>query len=465
MPFPPTSSRVGSASSCAALSAAHSSAVVASGRLQQTTPPPSVAQGAATITIRAREASSRSQPTESSPSRASTRNSSSPSAWPGSGSTGHHTWVRVGPVLLRSRRSASRCIVITRPSYGRERGERERPIAQHGRARTASPRARNSRHNQSPWRTKQATVLPFPHAPEAIELRHLRAFVAVAEELNFARAAERLYVSAPALSRQIRALERLVGCELLERSTHRVELTLAGEALLERARAVLRDVDAAVQRAQSVGGELVGRVARLWEPVVDLSASDAGIDEMRAAFETLMAQFAPPPEIDVRAVNAGGVPALSLSPQPDRPATLLYLHGGAYVLGSAFGYRHLAGALAAAAGTGVLVPDFRLAPEHPFPAALDDALAAYEWMIEGGTPPERIGLVGRLVGRRPGALAAPDAQAAGAAATALRGAAVPVGRPELEHRERARRAFRDRGVERADASSLHRALSRGAPDR
>ena len=239
-----------------------------------------------------------------------------------------------------------------------------------------------------------ATVLPFPHAPEAIELRHLRAFVAVAEELNFARAAERLYVSAPALSRQIRALERLVGCELLERSTHRVELTLAGEALLERARAVLRDVDVAVQRAQSVGGELVGRVARLWEPVVDLSAAGAGIDEMRAAFEALMAQFAPPPEIDVRAVNAGGVQALSLSPRPARPATLLYLHGGAYVLGSAFGYRHVAGALAAAAGTGVLVPDFRLAPEHPFPAALDDALAAYEWMIEAGTPPGRIALAG-----------------------------------------------------------------------
>ena len=123
-----------------------------------------------------------------------------------------------------------------------------------------------------------ATVLPFPHAPEAIELRHLRAFVAVAEELSFSRAAERLYLSAPALSRQIRALERLVGCELLRRSTHSVELTLAGEALVERARGLLRDVDEAVLRAQAVGGELVGRVARLWEPVVDLFDSDADID-------------------------------------------------------------------------------------------------------------------------------------------------------------------------------------------
>jgi monoterpene epsilon-lactone hydrolase len=75
--------------------------------------------------------------------------------------------------------------------------------------------------------------------PEGVEVRHLRAFVAVAEELNFSRAAERLYLSQPALSRQIRTLERVVGCELLHRSTHRVELTLAGEALLDRAHRVL----------------------------------------------------------------------------------------------------------------------------------------------------------------------------------------------------------------------------------
>ena len=102
-----------------------------------------------------------------------------------------------------------------------------------------------------------ASVLPFPQAPDGIELRHLRAFVAAAEELNFGRAAERLYISQPALSRQIRGLEQLVGCELLRRSTHRVELTLAGEALLDRSHRLLRDVDEAVAAALAVGGELL----------------------------------------------------------------------------------------------------------------------------------------------------------------------------------------------------------------
>ena len=73
--------------------------------------------------------------------------------------------------------------------------------------------------------------LPFPQAPEAVELRHLRSFVAVAEELNYTRASERLHISRPALSRQISTLERLVGVQLLNRTTHRVELTVAGEAV------------------------------------------------------------------------------------------------------------------------------------------------------------------------------------------------------------------------------------------
>src|ERR687885_1492047 len=120
-------------------------------------------------------------------------------------------------------------------------------------------------------------VLAFPRAPEAIELRHLRAFVAVAEELNFGRAAERLYITQPALSRQIRALEQLLGCELLRRSTHRVELTVAGEALLDRVRPLLREVDATVSTVQSLGGELVERAARLWEPLVQAIAAAGAV--------------------------------------------------------------------------------------------------------------------------------------------------------------------------------------------
>jgi hypothetical protein len=221
-----------------------------------------------------------------------------------------------------------------------------------------------------------ARVLAFPQAPDAIELRHLRAFVAVAEELNFGRAAERLYVSQPALSRQIRALERLVGCDLLRRSTHSVELTLAGEALLDRARRLLRDVDAAVTATQSVGGELATRVARMWAPLADVTSADADLQDMRTKYEELHAGFSPPPEVAVHSVIAGGVPGFTLLPPEARDVELLYLHGGGFIMGSAYGFRHLVGALAAAAGTGVLVPEYRLAPEHPFPAALEDSLRA-----------------------------------------------------------------------------------------
>ena len=237
-------------------------------------------------------------------------------------------------------------------------------------------------------------MVAFPQAAEGIELKHLRAFVAVAEELNFGRAAERLYITQPALSRQIRALEQLLGCELLRRSTHRVELTLAGEALLDRVRPVLREVDATVSAVQSLGGELVERVARFWEPLFQAAAADADVQERRTAYEKMLANFAAPPEVTVRAVNANGVPSLLVAEQPDEPPRLMHLHGGGYIVGSAFGYRPLAGALALAAGAGVLVPDYRLAPEHTFPAAIEDVVAAYQWMLDRGVEPQRVTLSG-----------------------------------------------------------------------
>ncbi len=97
-------------------------------------------------------------------------------------------------------------------------------------------------------------------------------------------------------------------------------------------------------------------------------------------------------------VNAGGVPSFELTTDPDALPTLLYLHGGGHVMGSAFGHKPLMGALAVAAGSRILAPEFRLAPEHPFPADLEDARRAYQWMLETGTPAERVVVAGDSAG-------------------------------------------------------------------
>src|ERR1700722_10777547 len=85
--------------------------------------------------------------------------------------------------------------------------------------------------------------------------RDLRYFVAVAEELHFTRAAERLYLSQPALSKQIRMLERQLGAELFERDRQGVALTPVGAALLPHARRVLEDWDQAWQAAEQAKSE------------------------------------------------------------------------------------------------------------------------------------------------------------------------------------------------------------------
>jgi DNA-binding transcriptional LysR family regulator len=94
-----------------------------------------------------------------------------------------------------------------------------------------------------------------------MELRHLRYFVAVAEELHFRRAAERLHMSQPPLSQQIRQLEQEVGAQLLSRNQHRVELTASGAAFLERAREILDAVEAAALEARRVQRGEIGRLA------------------------------------------------------------------------------------------------------------------------------------------------------------------------------------------------------------
>jgi epsilon-lactone hydrolase len=111
--------------------------------------------------------------------------------------------------------------------------------------------------------------------------------------------------------------------------------------------------------------------------------------------------FIPSPPAGTRtvAVEAGGIKADRITTpvsQPDR--NILYLHGGGFVAGSPSCYRHLTWRIATATRGRVLVIDYRLAPEHPFPAALEDAVAAYRWLLADGADPRRIAVIGDSAG-------------------------------------------------------------------
>jgi acetyl esterase/lipase len=115
-----------------------------------------------------------------------------------------------------------------------------------------------------------------------------------------------------------------------------------------------------------------------------------------AAREALKALRKPlPAGTIVDPVTAGGVPGEWVSaPNAASDKIFLCLHGGGYTMSSSKGFHPLASLLSASSGCRGLVIDYRLAPEHPFPAALEDATAAYRWMLEQGNPARNIIIVG-----------------------------------------------------------------------
>ena len=123
------------------------------------------------------------------------------------------------------------------------------------------------------------------------------------------------------------------------------------------------------------------------------------VAETRAGFEELAKMFPLAPDVTHESIRAGGVPSEWVSVPESRPdRVILYLHGGGYVIGSLNTHRELASRIARATQARALVIDYRLAPEHPFPAAVEDAVAAYRWLLGTGIPPARIAIAGDSAG-------------------------------------------------------------------
>ena len=119
--------------------------------------------------------------------------------------------------------------------------------------------------------------------------------------------------------------------------------------------------------------------------------------EARKFYDALLEGVSPRDDVTFESATVGGVPGVWVRPASSRSdEAILHVHGGWFVSGSAMAYRHLVGHIAARAGASAFVPDYRLAPENPFPAAVDDVLATYRGMDASGI--RRIAVTGDSAG-------------------------------------------------------------------
>lgn len=126
---------------------------------------------------------------------------------------------------------------------------------------------------------------------------------------------------------------------------------------------------------------------------------DMDVAALRDMLDSLSVLAAEPTDVTYSDVDAGGVPAILATPldaAADR--VIVYSHGGGCVTGSSHSHRKLAAHLAKAAGTHALVVDYRLAPEYPFPAQIEDLVTAHRWLRAGGYSPEHTATAGDSAG-------------------------------------------------------------------
>lgn len=130
------------------------------------------------------------------------------------------------------------------------------------------------------------------------------------------------------------------------------------------------------------------------------AGTPANLDEMRSQFEAAAGGQPVADDAVFEPVVLGGVPAerVTVAASAKGAGAVLFFHGGGYMFGSSIGYRALTSVLSAATGVPVYSIDYRLAPEHPFPAAVEDTTAAYRAVLDSGTPASQIAFAGDSAG-------------------------------------------------------------------
>lgn len=123
------------------------------------------------------------------------------------------------------------------------------------------------------------------------------------------------------------------------------------------------------------------------------------VAERRRALDALSELYALAPDVRVEPVDANGVAAeWTITPGADPSRVLLFLHGGGFSVGSLVSHRHMVAEVGRASGGRALALDYRRTPEHPFPAALDDTMAAYRYLLDQGIAPANIAIGGDSAG-------------------------------------------------------------------
>ncbi|MHA1604977.1 MAG: alpha/beta hydrolase [Candidatus Freyarchaeota archaeon] len=147
-------------------------------------------------------------------------------------------------------------------------------------------------------------------------------------------------------------------------------------------------------------------VSKEMEMVINLlreyqaSQKEPSVEDTRKGLEQLASLSKLPEDVKCEPIDAGGVPAEWITtPEAEARYAILYLHGGGYVAGSIKTHRDLASRISRTSKARVLLIDYRLAPEHPFPAAVEDATTAYRWLVSaGGIEPNNLIVTGDSAG-------------------------------------------------------------------